>query len=72
MTVNSMSELSEDIDLEYDLYDCDLNNVSAQPGSMFAHATYFFDDDDDVIDDLMATPTRHTGSRLNLAGFFLL
>ena len=56
LTVNSMSEMSEDIDLEYDLYDCDLNNVSAQPGSMFGHAmTYYFDDDDDI--DGLMTPT---------------
>ena len=73
LTVNSLSEISsEDIDLEYDLYDCDLNNVSAQPGSMFAHATYhYYDQDYDVdgsevdFDELMAgatasdlTPTR--------------
>ena len=74
LTVTSLSEISsEDIDLEYDLYDCDLNNVSAQPGSMFAHATYhhYYDQDYDVdgsevdFDELMAgatasdlTPTR--------------
>ena len=53
----SMSELSEnslDIELEYDLYDCDLNNVSALPGSHFAPAFYYDDDDE----DLEATPTK--------------
>ena len=39
LTVTSLSEISsEDIDLEYDLYDCDLDNAMAAPGSMFAPA----------------------------------
>ena len=42
-----MSEFSEqssmELDLEFDLYDCDLNNVSNQPGSMFAHQNMFYD-----------------------------
>ena len=34
-----------ELDLEFDLYDCDLNNVIAsnQPGSMFAHQNMFYD-----------------------------
>ena len=32
-----------ELDLEFDLYDCDLNNVSNQPGSMFAHQNMFYD-----------------------------
>ena len=42
---NSLSEYSQhsgDPELEYDLYDCDLNNVSAAPGSLF-NPTVFFD-----------------------------
>ena len=41
-------------DLEFDLYDYDLNNVIAsnQPGSMFAQNTYYdfydFDEDEDL------------------------
>ena len=56
---SSLSEFSEhssmELDLEFDLYDCDLNNVIAsnQPGSMFAHQNNFYDfydfeDDDDL------------------------
>ena len=43
----SMSEFSEhsyhsgDPELEFDLYDCDLNNVSTLPGSLFAPAGYY-------------------------------
>ena len=43
----SLSEFSEhsyhsgDPELEYDLYDCDLNNVSAVPGSLFAPKLYY-------------------------------
>lgn len=44
-----------ELDLEFDLYDCDLNNVIAsnQPGSMFAHQNNFYDfydfeDDEDL------------------------
>jgi hypothetical protein len=43
----SLSEFSEhsgmsgDQELEFDLYDCDLNNVSNLPGSMFAPALYY-------------------------------
>ena len=32
-----------ELDLEFDLYDCDLNNVSNQPGSMFAHQNAYYD-----------------------------
>ncbi len=45
----SLSELSEhsvmsgDQELEFDLYDCDLNNVSNLPGSMFAPANLYYD-----------------------------
>lgn len=35
------SGMSGDQELEFDLYDCDLNNVSALPGSMFAPAMYY-------------------------------
>ena len=56
---SSLSEFSEhssmELDLEFDLYDCDLNNVIAsnQPGSMFAHQNNFYDfydfeDDEDL------------------------
>ena len=50
----SVSEFSEqsyhsgDPELEFDLYDCDLNNVSTLPGSMFAPAIYY---------DMPDTPT---------------
>ena len=43
-----------ELDLEFDLYDYDLNNVIAsnQPGSMFAQNTYYdfydFDEDEDL------------------------
>ena len=46
-TTTSLSEFSEhsyhsgDPELEYDLYDCDLNNVSAVPGSLFAPKLYY-------------------------------
>ena len=56
---SSLSEFSEhssmELDLEFDLYDCDLNNVIAsnQPGSMFAHQNAYYDyydfDDDDIL-----------------------
>ena len=58
---SSLSEFSEhssmELDLEFDLYDCDLNNVIAsnQPGSMFAHQNAYYDyydyedDDEDVL-----------------------
>ena len=45
----SISEFSEqsyhsgDPELEFDLYDCDLNNVSTLPGSMFAPASLYYD-----------------------------
>ena len=55
---SSLSEFSEhssmELDLEFDLYDYDLNNVIAsnQPGSMFAQNTYYdfydFDEDEDL------------------------
>ena len=45
-----------ELDLEFDLYDCDLNNIIAsnQPGSMFAHQNTYYDyyDFDDADDDL--------------------
>ena len=60
---NSISEYSQhsgiDVpELEYDLYDCDLNNVSAAPGSLF-NPTVFFDltptMEEDELDELEMT-----------------
>ena len=56
---SSLSEFSEyssmELNLEFDFFDCDLNNVIAsnQPGSMFSHQNeyYDFEDDDDDKDD---------------------
>ena len=48
-----------ELDLEFDLYDCDLNNVIAsnQPGSMFAHQNAYYDyyDFEDDEDDALGT-----------------
>ena len=59
---NSISEYSQhsgDPELEYDLYDCDLNNVSAVPGSLF-NPTVFFD----------LTPTEEDDEELELTELF--
>ena len=59
---NSISEYSQhsgDPELEYDLYDCDLNNVSAAPGSLF-NPTVFFD----------LTPTEEDDEELELTELF--
>lgn len=42
-SVSEMSYHSGDPELEFDLYDCDLNNVSALPGSMFQAPTIYYD-----------------------------
>ena len=62
---NSISEYSQhsgiDIpELEYDLYDCDLNNVSAAPGSLF-NPTVFFDN---------LTPTTEEEDELEMTELF--
>ena len=62
----SMSEFSQhsgDPELEFDLYDCDLNNASAVPGSFFA-PTYSWDCDFDDV-----TPTGEE-VEFELADFF--
>jgi hypothetical protein len=62
----SMSEFSQhsgDPELEFDLYDCDLNNASAVPGSHFAPAFSWGDCDYDV------TPTGDE-EEFELADFF--
>ena len=37
-SISEFSQHSGDPELEFDLYDCDLNNVSTMPGSLFATA----------------------------------
>lgn len=39
--ISQLSYQSNDLELEFDLYDCDLNNVSAVPGSMFAPTIFY-------------------------------
>lgn len=59
-----------ELDLEFDLYDYDLNNVIAsnQPGSMFAQNTYYdfydFDEDEDL-GTITPTPSQ-SGNRIDL------
>ena len=61
-SISEFSQHSGDPELEFDLYDCDLNNASAMPGSYFAPA-YSWDCDYDV------TPTGEE-EEFELSDFF--
>ena len=62
------SQQSGDPELEFDLYDCDLNNVSALPGSMFAPTVFVDltgDEDDEEFEMTELFPMLRAGADQN-------